>query len=220
MITYVFQKYPENFTFQQFIILRSSLLFFKKRCFQKFRKNSQENTCVRVSFLMKLQASANNLKKRLRHRCFPVNFATFLRTPFFTEHFWVTAFEFCSNLLVKVVIFLKSSLLFNSFLFINKTLWFNNLKTRTAMYAKTSVLVICVEVIRSHPPCVKSVQIRSYFWSVFSSIRTRNNSVFGHFSRSATYPSLLKQQTFSAKCGGIVAFLFPFPFFGLEKIQL
>ena len=39
--------------------------------------------------------------------------------------------------------------------------------------------------------CAKSVQIRSYFWSVFScirieyrKIRTRNNSVFGHFSRS------------------------------------
>ena len=39
--------------------------------------------------------------------------------------------------------------------------------------------------------CVKSVQIQSYFWSVFSctwieyrKIRTRNNSVFGHFSRS------------------------------------
>ena len=48
--------------------------------------------------------------------------------------------------------------------------------------------------------CEKSVQIRSYFWSVFPCIwtehggfriqskyrriRTRNNSVFGHFSRS------------------------------------
>ena len=46
--------------------------------------------------------------------------------------------------------------------------------------------------------CVKNVQIRSYFWFVFScirteygdllvriqKIRTRNNSVFGHFSRS------------------------------------
>ena len=36
--------------------------------------------------------------------------------------------------------------------------------------------------------CVESVQIRSYFWSAFSciqteyrKIRTRNNSVFGHF---------------------------------------
>ena len=40
--------------------------------------------------------------------------------------------------------------------------------------------------------CVKSVQIWSFFWSVFSciqgeyrKIRTRKNSVFGHFSRSA-----------------------------------
>ena len=32
--------------------------------------------------------------------------------------------------------------------------------------------------------CVKSVQIRSNFWSVFSCIRTRNNSVFEHFSHS------------------------------------
>ena len=45
--------------------------------------------------------------------------------------------------------------------------------------------------------CVKSVQIRSCFWSVFSCIQseyrkkwTRNNSVFGHFSRySPTSPS-------------------------------
>ena len=60
--------------------------------------------------------------------------------------------------------------------------------------------------------CMKSVQIRSYFWSVFSciqskyrKIQTRNNSVFGHFSRSAwlikniiggnIYLSLTKRQT-------------------------
>ena len=35
-------------------------------------QNSQENTCARV-FLN---------KKRFWHRCFPVNFAKFLRTPF------------------------------------------------------------------------------------------------------------------------------------------
>ena len=32
--------------------------------------------------------------------------------------------------------------------------------------------------------CVKSVQIRSFFWSVLSCIRTRKNSIFGHSSRS------------------------------------
>ena len=31
---------------------------------------------------------ATLLKKRLWHRCFPVNFAKFLRTPFFIEHLW------------------------------------------------------------------------------------------------------------------------------------
>ena len=31
------------------------------------------------------------LKKRLRHMCFPVNFAKCLRTPFFTEHLPATA---------------------------------------------------------------------------------------------------------------------------------
>ena len=42
--------------------------------------------------------------------------------------------------------------------------------------------------------CVKSVQIRSYFWNVFSciraeyrKIRTRSNSIFGHFSRNVPH---------------------------------
>ena len=46
--------------------------------------------------------------------------------------------------------------------------------------------------------CVKRVQIRSYFWFVFSSIQaecrkiwTRNNSVFEHFSRSDKELNLL-----------------------------
>ena len=47
----------------------------------------------------------------------------------------------------------------------------------------TALTVIYEEVIMTHN-CVKSVQIRSYFWSVFSCIRTSNNSVFGLFSPS------------------------------------
>ena len=30
----------------------------------------------------------NFVKKKLRHRCFPVNIAEFLKAPFFTEHLW------------------------------------------------------------------------------------------------------------------------------------
>ena len=50
----------------------------------KVSQNSWENTYARVSFLIKLQALDLQLylKKRLRHRCLPVNFVKFLRTPF------------------------------------------------------------------------------------------------------------------------------------------
>ena len=61
-----------------------------KKVFLKILQNSQENTCDRVSFFNKVAGlrPATLLKKRLWHRCFPVNFAKFLRTPFLTEHLW------------------------------------------------------------------------------------------------------------------------------------
>ena len=59
-----------------------------KKVFLEILQNSRESTCARVSFLIKLQATrpATLLKKRLWYRCFPVNFAEFLRTPFLTEY--------------------------------------------------------------------------------------------------------------------------------------
>ena len=60
-----------------------------KKVFLEISQNSQENTCANVSFLIKLQqVPASLLKTRLWHRCFPVNFAKFIRAPFFTEHHW------------------------------------------------------------------------------------------------------------------------------------
>ena len=51
---------------------------FCKKVFLKISQNSQENTCARVSFLIKWQTPpATLLKRRLWHRCFPVNFAKF-----------------------------------------------------------------------------------------------------------------------------------------------
>ena len=51
-----------------------------KKVFLEISQNSKETT---------LQAApATLLKKRLWHRCFPVNIAKYLRTPFFTEHLW------------------------------------------------------------------------------------------------------------------------------------
>ena len=45
-------------------------------------KNSQENICVGVSVNKVTCIQAYNfIKKRLQHRCFPVNTTKFLRTP-------------------------------------------------------------------------------------------------------------------------------------------
>ena len=48
-----------------------------KKVFLEISQNSQENTCARASF-----------KKRVWHRCFPVNFVIFLRTPFLQKTSW------------------------------------------------------------------------------------------------------------------------------------
>ena len=57
-------------------------------------QNSQENTCARASFLIKLQAwglrPATLFKMRPWHRCF---LWVFCKNTFFTEHLWTTASE-------------------------------------------------------------------------------------------------------------------------------
>ena len=60
--------FPESCFFQK----QPPDVFFKKKVLFEISQNSQENTFARSSFL----------KKKLWHRCFPVNFAKFLRTPF------------------------------------------------------------------------------------------------------------------------------------------
>ena len=55
-----------------------------KKVFLEISQNSQENICVRVSFLIK-KRPAHLLKKRPWHRCFPVNFVKLLKTPFFSR---------------------------------------------------------------------------------------------------------------------------------------
>ena len=61
-----------------------------KKLFLKTSQNSQEKICARISFLIRLQATGSQvckfIKNWLWHKCFSVNFAKFLRAPFFTEH--------------------------------------------------------------------------------------------------------------------------------------
>ena len=78
-----------------------------KKVLLEISQNSQENTFARDSVLIKLQA-CNFIKKCLWYRCFPVNFARFLRTPFFTKHLrwlllWVSFLFFLCALLLLIV---------------------------------------------------------------------------------------------------------------------
>ena len=70
-------------------IYRSSRpeVFCKKGFLENFAKFTGKHRCQSL-FSNKVASlrPATLLKKRLWHRCFPVNFAKFLRTPFFTEH--------------------------------------------------------------------------------------------------------------------------------------
>ena len=55
-------------------------------------QNSQENTCARVSLLIKLQASACNfIKKETLTQVFSCEFYEISKNAFFTEHLWATA---------------------------------------------------------------------------------------------------------------------------------
>ena len=103
------------------------------------------------------QRPAPLLKKRLQHSCFPVNIAKCLRT---------TALKnICERLLLNKwehwYLVGKVSLIF---------------RANMASYKKGPLLVVIrydsifvFLVMMKH--CVKSVQIRSFFWSVFSRIR-------------------------------------------------
>ena len=59
--------------------MQSPKALYVKRCSQKFHKIHRKTPVLESLFLMKLQAS----KVRLWHRCFPVNFVKFQRTPFY-----------------------------------------------------------------------------------------------------------------------------------------
>ena len=58
--------------------------------YEKVLKITGKNQSLFFSKVSGLR-SATSLKKRLWHRCFPLNFANFLKTPLFTEHLPPTA---------------------------------------------------------------------------------------------------------------------------------
>ena len=79
MFSNVFKNSVMFYRGAQVIIQRCSV----KKVFLKISQNSQEDICTRVSVLKSCRP-----KKRLWHRCFPMKFANFLRTPIFIKYLW------------------------------------------------------------------------------------------------------------------------------------
>ena len=69
-------------------------VFYKKRCsYEKTHKIQQENTCERVSFLIKLQVLACIfIKKETLVQVLSCEFCEIFKNTFFTDQLWVTAF--------------------------------------------------------------------------------------------------------------------------------
>ena len=61
-------------------------VFCKKYVLKNFPKTTGKH--LWQSLFFNKVGPAILLKKRLWYRCFPVNFAKILRTPFFMEHLW------------------------------------------------------------------------------------------------------------------------------------
>ena len=67
-------------------------VFCKIKVFLEISQNPKENTCARVSFLIKLQALACNFtKNKTVAQMFSCEFCKIFKNTFFTEHLWTTA---------------------------------------------------------------------------------------------------------------------------------
>ena len=68
-----------------------AVLFSFSCCFVLFWEKTSRPLPLDLHKNRNLSSPATLLKKRLWHRCFPVNFSKFLRTPCFIEHVQATA---------------------------------------------------------------------------------------------------------------------------------
>ena len=85
-----------------------------KEVFLEISQNSLENNHARASFLIKFRPQACSfIKKGHWHRCFPVNFVKFLRTPFLLTTFGSLLLVKSLNKTVNVKVKKKISLKIN-----------------------------------------------------------------------------------------------------------
>ena len=87
---------------KMFYVIKIKILVHEKRIFKKTLVRTGEHfSSGCFCFWISEAAPATLFKKRLWHTCFPVNFAKFLRTPFFTDFsggcFWDLSLEILST---------------------------------------------------------------------------------------------------------------------------
>ena len=84
-------------------------VFCKKGVLRNFAKFTGKHLCQSLFFNKVAGLRPPTLfKKRLWHRCFPMNYAKFLKTPFIIEHLWwllleSTSFIFCREVYLLVM---------------------------------------------------------------------------------------------------------------------
>ena len=99
---YIFQEPNQHHPF------RSSRpdMFCKKGILRNFAKSTGKHLCQSLYFnKVAGHKPATLLKYRFWHRCFPVNFAKFLRTPFLTEHLRWLLLSFDPEFVSSVTLF-------------------------------------------------------------------------------------------------------------------
>ena len=136
--------------------------YFVKKVFLDISQNSQENTCARVSFLI----------KRLWHRRFPVNFVKIFKTPFIQnisgrlllkKGGWKIKLCFSSlkrHYIVNSIYRIRSSILevnrHHWYLDFLQSIWFHQIKG----CFKAACLKLTIETLEGS---VKYVQVNTFF---------------------------------------------------------
>ena len=72
-----------------------------EKVFLEIWQNSHENTCSRVSFLIKLPEASNFINKETLAQVFSCEFCEISQNTFFTENLWTTA----SNIYLSTICF-------------------------------------------------------------------------------------------------------------------
>ena len=106
---FIYRFEQKNITFVSNPQRQPPEVFYETRCYWKFHKFTGKHLCQSL-FFNKVAGlrPATLLKERNCHRCFPVNFAKFLRTPFLQNTF--------GRLLLNPELFLEDKILLFQYL--------------------------------------------------------------------------------------------------------